>query len=372
MAVGINMPGYAPQKEKKVDPLDRIMQGLNIASTVYGIKNNIDQSKLAKLKEEREAKAFAEQIKQGDFDRQTKIAEMQLKGSDPVVTSDAGPVRPGEGGFTMSEWARLQKDAELKKTLAEAKKAEAGPARDPLTQLLAEERLHKMQADRERTNFEKSPTGRLEKLGAEAKTKVGTYASMLETLTEYENAFRGGGRKSRIDSKTPLIGTFVSDTPIDTFTRKLTDDIGRLRSGGAINMDEEKRFLEMLPRPGDRDEMQAEKLLQVRNEVGTKLQAFGLNPDELAQSGFDGNKLGVVGEFAKVEGRGLSPLTTEKDIAASLVPPGYRGGKQAANAGPALKLPGSNKDEKIIRQRNCSDVCEFSKCWFWKLYTTNI
>lgn len=55
MAVAVISPGrkreFAPRQEQAVDPLDQIIKGLQIASTVYGIKHNIDQNDLNKLQQ---------------------------------------------------------------------------------------------------------------------------------------------------------------------------------------------------------------------------------------------------------------------------------------------------------------------------------
>lgn len=42
---------FRPEPEQKVDPMDQILKGLQIASTVYGIKHNIDQNDLNKLQQ---------------------------------------------------------------------------------------------------------------------------------------------------------------------------------------------------------------------------------------------------------------------------------------------------------------------------------
>ena len=43
-----------PEKEDKVDPLDRILKGLQIASNIYGIKTSVEQSDLNKIRVQRE------------------------------------------------------------------------------------------------------------------------------------------------------------------------------------------------------------------------------------------------------------------------------------------------------------------------------
>lgn len=145
-----------------------------------------------------------------------------------------------------------------------------------------------------------TPAGRLQGLPADKGLKVGMLAHGLEDLTDYENAFREGGRRKAINSSTPLVGGLISTTPIDEVTNRLSDTLGRLRSGGAINAQEEARFAGLLPRPGDNDEDAARKLLSFRREFETSLTGEGFTPDQLASTGqFNLDKMGY--------GKGVTP-----------------------------------------------------------------
>jgi hypothetical protein len=132
----------------------------------------------------------------------------------------------------------------------------------------------------------KSP---LEKLSGEQKMKVGMMGDALRSLGQYEAAYKAGSRRSRINPETTLLGSFVNDSPIDEATTKLSDDIGRLRSGGAINQDEEARFLKMLPTPADDDATAYRKLANMRTEFQNKLSVFGISEKDLSATGFKFN-----------------------------------------------------------------------------------
>jgi hypothetical protein len=140
---------------------------------------------------------------------------------------------------------------------------------------------------------EKSP---LEKLSGEQKMKVGMIGDSLRSLNQYETAFNQGARRSRITPETPIIGGLVSATPIDELTTKLSDDIGRLRSGGAINTDEEKRFQKMLPTAADNDATAMRKIENLRTEFRNKLSIFGIDEQMLGGAGF---KIGTVAPKTK-------------------------------------------------------------------------
>jgi len=53
---------------------------------------------------------------------------------------------------------------------------------------------------------------------------------------------------------------------LETRRQNLSDLVGRMRSGGAINKDEEKRFLKLIPRFGDGEEVVKYKLNQLNKE----------------------------------------------------------------------------------------------------------
>jgi hypothetical protein len=127
----------------------------------------------------------------------------------------------------------------------------------------------------------------LRKMSGEQKMKVGMIGDALRSIDQYENAYSGGERRGYINPDTPLIGSFLSASEIDEATTKLSDDIGRLRSGGAINKDEENRFLRMLPTPADDQETAMRKINNIRQEFKNKLAIFGVNEEGLTKAGFN-------------------------------------------------------------------------------------
>lgn len=163
------------------------------------------------------------------------------------------------------------------------------------------------------------PAKRLAKQPGEVRQKLGFVTSGLENLSNYEDTFRKGGRQSRINSQTPLLGSFVSSTPIDDARINMEESIGRLASGGAINTDEEKRFRQMIPRAGDNDQDAARKLIQLRSEMENKLTGYGFSKDDLPGMGFDSKKLGYGTEYASMPQRGLLTKQEQSDQSGGLL-----------------------------------------------------
>ena len=170
-----------------------------------------------------------------------------------------------------------------------------------------EQGLQKGFLDIEQTKKDQTVSGRLQKAPAELKQKIGYVTSGLQNLNDYETAFRSGERQGYITPETPIIGKFKSSTDIDVARTSLEESIGRLASGGAINKNEEERFRRMIPTAADTDEQAAKKILLLRREFQTKLNLYGVSPDELPTIGVDPTTTGTQSEFAQVPNRGLLP-----------------------------------------------------------------
>lgn len=216
------------------------------------------------------AMPVAQQLQQRQYDQ-----EMELKGYTKGANGKWEMVKGGKADISnQTDLAQLaQLKAQTAKTYADAAKERA-----------------LMGADGSSAGM--TPAA-YNKKGAEEKGKIGGIVTALETLTNYEKAFDKGDRPEYWDKNTPFVGRFISDTEISKASAKIADDIGRLRSGGAINKDEEARFLGMLPRPGDKEDIARQKMADLRNEFGTRLNSFGVRQEDLGRLGFDQSKLGL-------------------------------------------------------------------------------
>lgn len=150
----------------------------------------------------------------------------------------------------------------------------------------------KLQADILKARLQSMSPDAPPKLTGEARGKVGGLLTSLETLKEMETRAEAGEGPRYLDANVPLVGQFIKDTQYEALARKLTDDIGRARSGGAINKDEEARFISMLPRTADMKDpaLVKSKLATLRSEFGTRLQAYGVNEGNLGKLGFSPEK----------------------------------------------------------------------------------
>lgn len=81
--------------------------------------------------------------------------------------------------------------------------------------------------------------------------------------------------------------SLVGDNKYTAAERRAAEAYGRMQSGGAINKDEEERFLAMLPRKTDSAEMQRSKLLNQRDEMVSRLKTLGFTPEEVGYKATD-------------------------------------------------------------------------------------
>jgi hypothetical protein len=178
----------------------------------------------------------------------------------------------------------------------------------------------------------KDPVQRLASQSGEVKTKVGIIADVLKDVTNYESAFASGESPQYLDSKTPLIGTFIGDNDLTKAARMMGETIGRLNSGGVIGKEEIPTFRAMLPRPSDDPEMQAQKIRDFRASMEARLTAFGFNPQELTALGFDAKTMGYDEGSAARRGN-LGPLNVAaKSQKSELIPDANAAGPEKFTA----------------------------------------
>lgn len=165
---------------------------------------------------------------------------------------------------------------------------------------IAKERAKKDIEQEYKTKEASDPKLAFDKMPAETKNKVGTVMAALKGLRSYEEAINEGQRPSTYTADTdikfpfglghipvgrlPLVG--VSDTKLNSSERYVRDAIQRLQSGGALNEEEIKFYKNMQPAPNDTDEMIGYKINQIRDFLTTKLQGFGINPEQVDKIGF--------------------------------------------------------------------------------------
>jgi hypothetical protein len=133
--------------------------------------------------------------------------------------------------------------------------------------------------DRELSNKQKektevSPEIKLAKLNTSDKARYDNSKLGLEYVQKMDNALANG------DNTFSLVG----DNNFTNAQAYAAEAFGRMQSGGAINKDEEARFLRMAPRPTDSLEMQRTKLANQQKLFADRLNTLGFTPEEAGLS----------------------------------------------------------------------------------------
>jgi|DEB0MinimDraft_3_1074331.scaffolds.fasta_scaffold00643_11 hypothetical protein len=273
MLQGAAQQGFKAYEQNQQAKRDRALQALNLqnqlAQTGMEITPEVQQqvSQAVESGEYGSLGGVFSQARQGQMQRQRDLEAQKLQREQDRLAQQQRE-RELDRQFRQQQLAQQQSQFEQRMGQQEADR-------------LAKQQLMQQQAM-------PTPQKKLAKLGAEAKSKVGSLASGIDAINKMEKSLLSGqGDADYITSDTPFIGGLISDNPFTENQRVLTEVVGRLQSGGAINKDEEKRFADMGPRPGDNMETQKRKLENQRRFLQNKLNAFGFQSGELADLGFE-------------------------------------------------------------------------------------
>lgn len=308
----VNQPSQAQLNAEQQARMDQSVQGLQQGIESYARSKKQDAQ--TKRQEAMDALKFSMQAKASGFDVSPDQAKEYIrnqtapepegpslirKASDYLGITEAAPVEQPKTRmqdiFSSRTPEYLQKQEDMKRQrelqslqLDEQKRkaAEAGLSFDQTREgkeFAAKEAL-KADIEKQKRN---DPNYKLEQMGAEAKGKVGSIVSGLQALQGIAKAVGEGQQPEYIDANTPLIGGLLSDTDISRNQRVLSEVVGRLQSGGAINKDEGERFVALGPRPGDSPSVQRKKIQDQMSFLSNKLNAYGLKEEDLPKVGFD-------------------------------------------------------------------------------------
>lgn len=229
------------------------------------------------------------------LDRLSKTSGLLKEGYKPSYSETTGEWTTEETPDVELNRGKTRADIALK--IAQAKKEEAesrgggqsGYKRDLETRKL----------EQELGLIPVNAPAQMNKLGAEGRTKVGYVANALSGLTDMEKAIDAGSKPTRFNPDTPLVGSAFSDTPFTMAKSRVSEAIGRLQSGGAIQKEERMAFDAMGPRPGDTEQIQMEKLKKQRQFLEQKMSAYGLLPEGMGDAGFKLDELGYDPDIKK-------------------------------------------------------------------------
>jgi hypothetical protein len=310
MPVAVQMPN---QKQKR-DPLDTIMAGLNIATTVFGIKEGADKARL--LAEQQ--KVNAENDK---FSRMAKEAELGEKGYE-IQRDDDGNVVALTPPGNMSIDNRY-KTEQTNKLMAETEAIKKGrttggdPEMRDLRKLIAQQQLTELQRKADAEAAKLTPEGRLKALAGTDKQRLDNAKLGLTSIQGMADALL-----AKDENTFSLWGD-------NNFTQQSTlfeEALGRMQSGGAITEEEAERFRRMRPTFRDEPDIQRKKLVQLQSEFQSRLGTLGFAPQDL----------GV--DVANIQG-----MTLQGNSGGSVLTP------PKANAEPAPRVTPPPKP-KIVRQ----------------------
>lgn len=131
-------------------------------------------------------------------------------------------------------------------------------------------RAEKVEAARQKREFEMSPQGRLQKLNSGDKARYDNSTLGLQSIQSMDNALVSG------DNTFSLVG----DNDFTLNLDRAAEAFGRMQSGGAINKDEEARFKRMAPTATDSKAVQRTKLQKMQQLYVDRLKTLGFTPDE--------------------------------------------------------------------------------------------
>jgi hypothetical protein len=249
------------------------LQGGNAAEAGMKFLKGQQDDRNSKLAQFDENKKFA-MASRDDASAQQKMAREKDPMSDESKLAQEQAVQLGVSPATASKITAEQWKARgptyLKMYEVAQKKIENEQNRNFKNEELGLKR-QELAAKLAEKNGEKSLDKKLTSLNATDKQRLDNATMVMRSLKEMDAALAGGSN------------TFsaIGDNPYTIASRNAAEGYGRMQSGGAINKDEEKRFIAASPRATDSKEVQALKLKTQQQEMIKRLKTLGFSPEEL-------------------------------------------------------------------------------------------
>ena len=285
------------------ESMDRITQGMGQLGGAIDKKRSTERQMALQDQSQRE----------GDFNKSTQLSGKEItpdmvraerEGTGGLNPNEMGPPAPSGlsavlGGVldkqetamaAKSEKAKLDSDYKRAQISELRRKKSTSPKMGDREKLKLASRLRREESKLKKledNEMKKDPSYIMSKMGAEAKNKVGSIASGIQAISSMGNALGSGYGPEYLDVNTPLVGGLMSDTPYTKSERVLSEVIGRLQSGGAINKEEGKKFIALGPRASDSKEIALGKIEDQKRFLHNKLTAYGLDSSQLKGLGFD-------------------------------------------------------------------------------------
>lgn len=187
MPVSVLMPNQRPEPRQKeeIDPMDKILKGLQIASSVYGLKDAYDKGQMLKEDRELAKQKLSLEQKKAEDEGLTLLPKDLLSYGDKYSVADKEA--PGSMKFMLKELGGTTRDIYLI-----PKKKEV----DPLLTELTRARIDKLKTE--------SAPGGIEKLAPEIQASANTLATKNANKIAIKNqidSFMGSWDKLSEDQK---------------------------------------------------------------------------------------------------------------------------------------------------------------------------
>lgn len=241
MAVAVQGSRRPIQQEDVIDPVERILKGLEIASNIYKVKEA--KTEVEKIK--------AEAKKEKETSQNIDLASKGLKLQDGKVVED-----PESSVFK----ARLLK----------TEPKEINPTVKALRDITLQAKVQELEEKTKKAEFDKTTEGKIQKLGADAKKRYDDNIMAAEAVN---------GMAAALDKGNNTFSVFGQND----FTRnraKFKEAFGRMQSGGAIGIPEGKDFEDFAPSLTDTKEQAREKLLDFQRILSGRSKTLGFTPEE--------------------------------------------------------------------------------------------
>lgn len=269
MAVSVNMPSRAPEPKavEQVDPLDQILKGLQIASSIYGIKHGIDQNDLAKLNAERQAKAL---------EADTAYKQQQLE------------LAKAEGGYKLDDQGQLMIDPTSYK--AQQLEIQRQAAKKTAESAALETKSKELDIAKKSKEMSQEKKGKM--IPATTAESFASSNASLKALEAANAAVQASqaptgplsGRLSGLMGKLEIGDTGRAAKTLDAQLKLNAQSIGKYLEGGKLTDADIDRYKQMLPNLTDSPEAASEKTRLLQKLISEKQQS---ELEALRQSGYD-------------------------------------------------------------------------------------
>lgn len=144
----------------------------------------------------------------------------------------------------------------------------AAKAKDPIVQARAQQAIGQIQSEIQKLVGQAGIGKTLKDMNSSDKARYDNVNMGLKAAKDMEKAFKEGDNTFSI----------VGDNNFTESMRRYAEAFGRLQSGGAINKDEEDRFMAMAPGITDDEDMQRRKLQKMRLMFESRAKTLGVDP----------------------------------------------------------------------------------------------